>query len=470
MHTGQVASDSPLPDDTPPLSHSPSPSATSATRSSAASSSTSVGLAELNFRSVTSEIPLHKFDHDSPTSGSIREDSIKEEEYDRVVSETNGEADSGWKGYDEEFGRSQAIPRPRPSIPRQTSYSKRHSSFDTPREVPYPNGFLVTSIPGSSGSSSQERSSSVPSSSQQAQLDRQTFRKTEGNTSVDGTFEDESPSPPVSDQPQSISDQTTPSYDRYASPRPGALNPSKHMEYFPTSRHHFSPTGSSVTKTGISVPPSLTSEPTRKLPSPPILTDEPDGADTGPYRYVPSMTDSRPHYSLPPPVKLGSLYTPQAAPSRPSSLPHTSTKGYYSSLAAAPALPPPEPPTILTPPPDQDPARKLAPHEPFLPREQLPPKNTYMAVQTLPTEYTLVVRLPGFQRDSITLAMRKRRVLHIVADSWSDSGGHFERRVSFGYDADLASIRAEFDGETLKIIVPRRTPLRVGYNTASTRE
>jgi len=59
--------------------------------------------------------------------------------------------------------------------------------------------------------------------------------------------------------------------------------------------------------------------------------------------------------------------------------------------------------------------------------------------------------------------MRKRRVLHIVADNWSDSGGHFERRVSFGYDADLVNIRAEFDGETLKIAVPRRVALRVGY-------
>jgi hypothetical protein len=56
-----------------------------------------------------------------------------------------------------------------------------------------------------------------------------------------------------------------------------------------------------------------------------------------------------------------------------------------------------------------------------------------------------------------TLAMRRRRVLHVVADNWSDGGGHFERRISFGYDADLANVRAEFDGEILRIIVPRRT-------------
>ena len=34
--------------------------------------------------------------------------------------------------------------------------------------------------------------------------------------------------------------------------------------------------------------------------------------------------------------------------------------------------------------------------------------------------------------------------------------GHFEQRISFGYDALLAQVRAEFDGEHLQVIVPRR--------------
>ena len=34
--------------------------------------------------------------------------------------------------------------------------------------------------------------------------------------------------------------------------------------------------------------------------------------------------------------------------------------------------------------------------------------------------------------------------------------GHFERRISFGYDADLAHVRADFDGLMLCIMVPRR--------------
>lgn len=63
--------------------------------------------------------------------------------------------------------------------------------------------------------------------------------------------------------------------------------------------------------------------------------------------------------------------------------------------------------------------------------------------------------------------------MHIVADSWEPEGGmshhfergghilslslgHFERRVSFGYDAELAQVRAEFDGDMLRVVVPRR--------------
>lgn len=33
--------------------------------------------------------------------------------------------------------------------------------------------------------------------------------------------------------------------------------------------------------------------------------------------------------------------------------------------------------------------------------------------------------------------------------------GHLERCLSFGYDADLSGICAEFDGEYLSIVVPR---------------
>lgn len=77
-------------------------------------------------------------------------------------------------------------------------------------------------------------------------------------------------------------------------------------------------------------------------------------------------------------------------------------------------------------------------------------------METTQSEYRLNVHLPGFKRDAITLATKKRRILHVVADSWEAGGGHFERRISFGYDADLVSVRAEFDGQMLRVIVPRR--------------
>ncbi|KAI8992955.1 hypothetical protein BD414DRAFT_291228 [Trametes punicea] len=129
-----------------------------------------------------------------------------------------------------------------------------------------------------------------------------------------------------------------------------------------------------------------------------------------------------------------------------------------SSIMSDRPLPPPVPPTVLTPPPpplstDRGPT---APYEPFLANKP-PPQDSYIAVDTKPTEYRLVVRLPGFKRDAITVSTRKRRILHVVADSWEPNGGHFEQRISFGYDALLAQVRAEFDGEYLQVIVPRRT-------------
>jgi len=82
--------------------------------------------------------------------------------------------------------------------------------------------------------------------------------------------------------------------------------------------------------------------------------------------------------------------------------------------------------------------------------------DTFIAVETLDKEYRLIVKLPGYDRDCIMLSTRRRRILHIAADSWKAGGGHFERRISFGYDADLSHVRAEFDGEHLRVLVPRK--------------
>ncbi|KAG6866370.1 hypothetical protein C0991_005291 [Blastosporella zonata] len=112
------------------------------------------------------------------------------------------------------------------------------------------------------------------------------------------------------------------------------------------------------------------------------------------------------------------------------------------------SYPAPDPPTILAP------TVSPAPFLSHLP----PPPDSWIEVETSAHEYRLVVRLPGFRRDGITLATKRRRVLHVVADSWEGGGGHFERRISFGYDADLIQVRAEFDGEMLRISIPRRLP------------
>ncbi|KAG2043267.1 hypothetical protein BDR03DRAFT_852015 [Suillus americanus] len=130
------------------------------------------------------------------------------------------------------------------------------------------------------------------------------------------------------------------------------------------------------------------------------------------------------------------------------------------------SYPAPEAPVILTPPTQAErcgeDADRRAPHDSFL--CHTPPPDTWIAVETSPSEYRLVVRLPGFRRDGITIATRRRRILHVVADSWEPEGGHFERRVLFGYDADLAQVRAEFDGQILRIIIPRRVPAVSWYN------
>ncbi|KAL5528378.1 hypothetical protein ACEPAF_7514 [Sanghuangporus sanghuang] len=144
----------------------------------------------------------------------------------------------------------------------------------------------------------------------------------------------------------------------------------------------------------------------------------------------------------------------------------TAVSASSQNSSASSSIPPPTPPTVLTPPPPPTDGfsnessesigkRRAAPYEPFLSHAP-PPADTYITVETTETEYRLIVRLPGYNRDAIMLSTRRRRILHIAADSWEAGGGHFERRISFGYDADLARVRAEFDGEHLRVIVPRK--------------
>ena len=177
----------------------------------------------------------------------------------------------------------------------------------------------------------------------------------------------------------------------------------------------------------------------------------------------------------------------------------TAMRSYMIPLNDTTSYPPPDPPVIL---PTENNTitspssfRSQAPYFPFLSHAPSP-ENSWIEVETLQHEYKLHVRLPGFTQEGITLATRRRRILHVVADKWENGGGkwllyqgkvsnssmrsfitgHFERRVSFGYDADLAHVRADFDGLMLCIMVPRRispftiarsSPAAVGRSTPS---
>jgi len=77
--------------------------------------------------------------------------------------------------------------------------------------------------------------------------------------------------------------------------------------------------------------------------------------------------------------------------------------------------PAPEPPVILSP---------TATPGPFLSHAP-PPPDCWIEVETMRTEYKLTVRLPGFARDGIMLSTKRRRVLHVVADSWENGGGEY---------------------------------------------
>ena len=111
---------------------------------------------------------------------------------------------------------------------------------------------------------------------------------------------------------------------------------------------------------------------------------------------------------------------PPHQPSRnPFSQP-TAIRSYATSYSS------PDPPVIL--PTENSTAmspssfRSQAPYFPFLSHAP-PPENTWIEVETLQNEYKLHVRLPGFTREGITLATKRRRILHVVADKWENGGG-----------------------------------------------
>lgn len=119
--------------------------------------------------------------------------------------------------------------------------------------------------------------------------------------------------------------------------------------------------------------------------------------------------------------------------------------------------------TNLAPPTEPAPPRGSSSpaHEPEAVVSRYPPT---VEVNTTPSAYTLSIHLPSFHRDEITVSLRKHRVLHIVADKFLTVSGvlhnaedeHFEKRISFGYDADMRGVRADFSDGVLRVTVPRK--------------
>lgn len=95
-----------------------------------------------------------------------------------------------------------------------------------------------------------------------------------------------------------------------------------------------------------------------------------------------------------------------------------------------------------------------------------PPETSLQVDRSDPSQVLLRVTLPGFSLDNITVAMRRGKKVHIVADSYGENGGHYERLVFLGSDISSSAPRAEFDGTLLKIYVERRRPSRRGSSAA----
>ncbi|KAI0335149.1 hypothetical protein GY45DRAFT_1343075 [Cubamyces sp. BRFM 1775] len=423
---------------------------------------------------------------------------------------------------------SPSAPAIRPVLPHRTSsYSKRHASFDSPREVPLP--YMPHRQPYvASTSTSQAQGSPLVHDSEPSSSTRLSCLTSDARTDNSRSVYDDHVASSSSDTTPSSSSSPPTSSGSDSKTNRGAVPDYMDLSESPAPSTHFHPSRTMPPpRTQSPRIPSSSSNPvplfSRPFSSPDASRPSQGGIVSPRPMRPPGVPDRGSTASLPLPAETpyhvlsaypgGPIQEDQemrsAAPSRPSSsrpslgghqgatssIPSSSSRqsrrsptlvsdleheefmslvanrifdrAYScaarvdsdgsSSIMSDRPIPPPAPPTVLTPPPpplstDRGPT---APYEPFLAHAP-PPQDSYIAVDTKPTEYRLIVRLPGFRRDAITVSTRKRRILHVVADSWEPNGGHFEQRISFGYDALLAQVRAEFDGEHLQVIVPRR--------------
>nr|XP_018262139.1 uncharacterized protein I303_05154 [Kwoniella dejecticola CBS 10117]OBR84297.1 hypothetical protein I303_05154 [Kwoniella dejecticola CBS 10117] len=77
-----------------------------------------------------------------------------------------------------------------------------------------------------------------------------------------------------------------------------------------------------------------------------------------------------------------------------------------------------------------------------------------IAIKSTGQFYDIMVWLPGFSLDNITIATRGTRTIHIIADQW-DEGDHAQWDIKLGEDANLKSVNAKFSGGELRVTVAR---------------
>nr|XP_019012964.1 uncharacterized protein I206_02461 [Kwoniella pini CBS 10737]OCF51745.1 hypothetical protein I206_02461 [Kwoniella pini CBS 10737] len=77
-----------------------------------------------------------------------------------------------------------------------------------------------------------------------------------------------------------------------------------------------------------------------------------------------------------------------------------------------------------------------------------------IAIKSTAQFYDIMVWLPGFSLDNITIATRGTRTVHIIADQW-DEGDHAQWDIKLGEDANLKSVNAKFSGGELRVTVAR---------------
>jgi hypothetical protein len=337
---------------------------------------------------------------------------------------------------------SPSLERERPALlHRNTSYSRRHASVDSPREVPLPS---MHSLPhqhndhqhrpqetlgdffhnhmgkGTSGLSGEQISGEPNSSDPRALSFRlNTFsavaepRQAQPHpmdTTDDGSLSSARISPLSSSQ----------HYTRRSPSGNVPLQGGRPISAQDAARPIYSPTpvraGMNVDRSSTHSLPVPMHMPYHTLPS--VFQQGSSQGETSASSASSSAPTINPSFSQRPPSSSSSSRRP-AYMAREDTLPRYDAAGipFTSTKPPSPSsntrafsplvmsddnsyMPAPVPPTILTPPPPpaQD-GRHHAPHEPFLARSS--PRSTEIRVETSRRDYKLIVRLPGYRRDSM---------------------------------------------------------------------